>query len=251
MSIDYQIGLAIVSSLALAAAFIRINFKNPKLLKIDAHWLAISVLPILIVLFVNGYINKFEGFGLIIEGSLNKPIESKIDLAGTLVGIELKDAVKADLSKPKGNVSELAKIKNIEKITRLIFQNGYKNYSGRAIKKYLEVLVNVEYIEIVDAKNEFVGVILRKDIESIATRFADSLRNKSILLDFSKLIVTMSVTRETSAISTLVKMRDEGVSFIPFLSKDRHMVGVITESSLEKVIADKVLVAAKKLGGAR
>ena len=202
-------------------------------------------------MFVNGYINKFEGFGLIIEGSLNKPIESKIDLAGTLVGIELKDVVKADLSKPKGNVSELAKIENKERITRLIFQNGYENYSGIAIKKYLEVLVNVEYIEIVDAENKFVGVILRKDIETIENRFADSLRNKSILLDFSKLIVTMSVTSETSAINTLIKMRDEGVSFIPFLGKDRRMEGVITESSLEKVIADKVLVAAKELGRTR
>jgi hypothetical protein len=72
--------LALAFSAILIGSFIYLKSKKPNLLEIETEWLALSMMPVLIVLLTGGYIYRFKGFGIEIETSLKEPIKNRIEL---------------------------------------------------------------------------------------------------------------------------------------------------------------------------
>ena len=43
-------------------------------LSLPAQWLLIAVLPVVVALFIGGYISRFKGFGVELEAALTAPV---------------------------------------------------------------------------------------------------------------------------------------------------------------------------------
>lgn len=54
-------------SLLLLGIFLAFQFFDSKMLNLETRWLLASGIPILIALFVGGYIKSFKGFGVELE----------------------------------------------------------------------------------------------------------------------------------------------------------------------------------------
>lgn len=241
MNENWPLILSILASLILLSVIIHIRGRKPNWLDIETKWLVISILPVLIVMFTGGYISSFKGFGIEIEASLKEPVENRITLAA-------RKAIVGDISEQKGTLAHLYELSEEEKnsIERLQFKNKYPSYASDAVKQYLKILPKLEYIELLDDKSKFIGVMLASDLLGKEEQFVTSLESGNILIDFSKLIVTHYVDSNTSAIDTLDRMRRNNEKFLPLLNSNHSMEGVVTESSLEKSIADEVLKASNK-----
>jgi hypothetical protein len=72
--------LAVLISLILLTIFIYLKSKKPNLLDIETKWLALSMIPVLIVLVADDYIYKFKGLGIEIETKLKEPIKKILNL---------------------------------------------------------------------------------------------------------------------------------------------------------------------------
>jgi len=65
-----------IISLILLAVFGWLQTKDSKLLQLPSQWLAMAVLPIIVALFIGGFINRFKGFGVELESTLKAPVAS-------------------------------------------------------------------------------------------------------------------------------------------------------------------------------
>jgi len=246
MNGNWSLILSILASIVLLSVIIQIKAKRPNWLDIETKWLAISAFPILIGLFLGGYITSFKGLGIEIEASLREPVSTIVPLVAKKA--KAASALIGETSTLKGSVTHLLSLPEEEKrsIERLVFKNKYPSYSSKAIKTYINNLSNLEYIELLDENSKFIGVMLASDLIGKESQFVDSLRSGNILIDFSKFIVTNYVDSNTSALDALDRMRRNNAKYLPLLNESHTMEGVVTESSLEKSIAAEVLKASRK-----
>jgi CBS-domain-containing membrane protein len=105
------------------------------------------------------------------------------------------------------------------------------------------VLINLEYIELLGSDSKFIGVMLADDLISKEKKFVEALKNGTVLTEFRNFIVTESIAYDTGAIDALDLIRRSGKKFLPLLDGKGYMKGVVTETALEKSIADEVLKA--------
>lgn len=71
------------ASLALLLLFGVLQEREAKFLELSSQWILISIFPILVSLFVGGYISKFKGFGVELESALNTSVTTSVDLRAT------------------------------------------------------------------------------------------------------------------------------------------------------------------------
>jgi hypothetical protein len=243
------VALSALLSLLMFAFFFYVQSKEPELLKLDGQWVAVSVLPVLVGLFVSGYISKFKGFGIELESKLEAPVSS-IQLTAT-------DAVDELPGNEKESVGDLHQITERQKreARRISFNLDKKNYYGsHAIEKYIDTLPNIEYLEVKKENGEFVcllpislfkvdkeyGVEVNTKYEAI-NRFRISLDENTVLSEFSEAVITLTVQSSSSLIEVLRTLRTNDSYVAAVVSKERKLVGVITAALVEKRIADEVL----------
>lgn len=240
IQLHWPLIVAVFFSSILISLLIYLKSSKPSLLEIESKWLALSMLPVLIVLLTGGYIYKFKGFGIEIETSLKEPIKNKIELKAEKVMI-------GEISNPKATIAKLKSMTNEKKesIERLSFKNRYQNYGSYAVKEYLKELSNLEYIELLGSDSKFIGVMLADDLRGKEDEFVKFLKKGTVLVQFSHFVVTDSVDDDISAIDALALIRRSGKKFLPLLDKQGNMKGIVTDAALEKRIADEVLQASK------
>ena len=151
--------IGFIASVVLIIIFFILQWHQSNLLGLNAKWLSFSAIPILIALFVGGYIKSFKGFGIEVEANLNKPIVKNYNLITKLKAEEVPRFIKSETQE----IRRLSKCQRL-KIKRLTFIYGRKGYYNvEAIMDYLKLLQNLEYIEIVDIKRKF-KYLLKIDI---------------------------------------------------------------------------------------
>lgn len=246
---DKSIKIAIFCSILLLTLFFYLQNINSNLLKLESKWIAISILPLLVVLIMEGYINKIRGFGFELETLLTNPI-GESSLSATEAIAYLPDFEKRTLN-------ELMELPNERrnKIKRLSFILGKKDYySPEVIKKYQQVLPNLTFIEIKEEDGKFIYLmpmwpINRKEYfldEPAFEIFVRALENRKIPEQYKKVIVSDFVTEEETLIEVLPKVRMSKYEFLPVVSSQKRLLGIITTEAIEKKIADDVIAASKR-----
>jgi len=239
--------LSALASLLLLTVFIRIKAKKPDWLELDAKWLAISTLPILVGLFSGGYITSFKGLGIEIEAALQEPVKDRISLKATQA--KAAESLSSSSGHTKGTITHLQQLSDDEKksIQRLTFKNKYLWYSASAVKTYIKLLPKAQIIEIVDDNLRFLGAIRTRDIKGLEKLFVDAVKAGNIKEKFIQVYVTKYIDSDISAIQALKIIKDNKLSFLPMLNRDSTLKGVVTRRALEHRIAEDVLAASNKL----
>ncbi len=238
---------SIAISLLLLAGFLVLQIKMPKLLELDAKWIALSVLPVLLVLVTSGYISKFKGFGIELESRVNAQVQT-VEYTATDLAIDSPVSEKGSVSILEGWSFERRK-----KVKRIRFRQGRRRYYGRdAVLQYLEYLPNVEYFEISDSRDRFVGLIpveaIRDTTEPNMMRdwidaFLDSIESRSVKSVYGDLIIGVIVREEEKIVEMLRKLRKTNQSVACVVSKEQKFVGLVSRAEIEKHIVDEVLKA--------
>jgi hypothetical protein len=233
-----------VVSVAIILLLLLIQFAEPSILDLPAHWILLAALPVLVSLFVGGYITKFSGFGMELEAAVNKPVEEMpLSMAD--------DAISLD-GRGKSSVRSLNQLARSEKVNLkwLFFQEGSPGtYVLDAVGEYLEQLPNLEYLEIRRPSGEvscFLPTsVLRHDdsnrqSENI-TRFLVSLEEGKVAQDYANQVIKLQISSDTSIVDPLKKMRLAGSPFAAVLSAEGSYRGVVLASDLETKVAEAVL----------
>lgn len=239
-----------ILSLLLLIIFGVLQEKEAKFLTLSNQWIVLSIFPIIVALFVGGYIAKFKGFGVELESALKASVSTSIELKATDALSDIPGDEKQSLS----YLENMSKEKALS-IKWLVFEYGRKNYySPYAIREYLTKLPNLEFIEVQTKESKFICYIPIKglkgegnfieynqfDMEKIQ-RFVNAIENKKVLQAFSDLAISLVVKSSNSLIEVLKVMRDEQVDMAAVVSDSGRYLGVLFSRDVERKVANAVL----------
>lgn len=245
-----------ILSAALIALFLYFRWKHYPFLDLDVKWLIVAGVPLLLSLFLGGYIKTFKGLGVELEANLKKelPLSGLIEKVPEIETIRsIKKGILADVdaNNPKNDKYTLLQFS-------YLLENDPEKYFEYTITEYLNRLRNLKFIEIVN--NGKFNYIIPLSV------FKDDNGNKS---DKIKLLTdTLNNDEEInkafpSAIADYVSENDTIIDayrkllrsyrdipddypiklnyFLPVLDKGKHTVGVIYKQKLEARISEEVV----------
>ncbi|MDD3878332.1 MAG: hypothetical protein PHT69_17060 [Bacteroidales bacterium] len=241
--------ISLLFSVGLLVIFFIFQYYELKVLNLDIKWLVLSSIPILIGLFIGGYIKNFKGFGIELEtnlkGQIPMTVVSKIDMADS----------------PGINKQSLELLYNLsdkerDKISRLRFINGKRNYYDLfAIVEHYNALRHLRFIEVVDSDGEFLYLIsasklkinneishekIRQFIQAIETEnieetYPDAVSDFIITTD--NIIEAYKKICKSQQSNSLLSLKES----LPILNEKRKMVGTVSKQRLEAKITQEVL----------
>jgi hypothetical protein len=243
------LAISMLFSSLILGFFLHLQSKDSKILELDAQWVAISILPVLVALVIGGYISKFKGFGIELESKLEAPVNS-IQLTATDAFDELPTNEKESL----GDLNQVSETQKRE-AKRLSFNMDKKGYYvTHAIEEYINNLPNIEYLEVKRENGVFICLLpislfktgseqnmnVRTNYDAI-NKFRTAIDEGSVVSVFSNAAITLTVQSSKSLLEVLRTLRfnDSGIAGV--ISKENKLVGVITATLVEKRIADEVL----------
>jgi len=224
--------------------------REAKFLSLSSQWIVISILPILVALFVGGYITKFKGFGVELEAALKEPVSSSIDLKATDVISEIPGDEKQSLE----YLNRMSQSKALS-IRWLVFTLGRRNYyTPQGIREYLMRLPNIEFLEVQTKEGQFscyLPIVYFKresvsdrydlfDMDKIQ-RFIDALEEGNVKESFAGVSIFISVKNSDNLMQVLKTLREEQVNMAAVLSDQGRYLGVLFSQDVERRIADAVL----------
>jgi len=225
------------------------------MLNLEIKLLIVSGIPILIGLFIGGYIKNFKGFGLELEYNLKEqPIPLKV--------ISNIDMIKSPALE-KGTLPELERLDRTEKekINRLQFITGQRHYYiPEAVNAHFRVLKKIQFIEVVNEKGEFLFVISAKKFKTNAPPLPEPITNMDKVIEFIHAIetenfnnlffeaVTDYVLTTDSIIEAYRKIKKSEQSrrlfplkdVLPILNEEKKMIGTVELQKLALTIAEEV-----------
>ena len=240
--------LSILVSITILVIFLWFQHQGQKLLALDVKWILLSGVPILLGLFIGGYIKNFKGFGLELESNLNKPLS---------LTITSKITATITKGKEKSSLSELYDLSENEKnlIDQLRFILGKKNYYDSYItEQYLTVLKRIKLIEIVDETGQFLytinalklmednipqrekinNFILAVESGNFEEYYHDAVSN--FVLSTDTIIEAYRKIKKSSQAKNLYPNKE----VLPVLNEQKIMVGVVDIQKLETKIVEEV-----------
>ena len=237
-----------ILSLILLSVFGWLQTTESKLLQLPSQWLGIAVLPILLALFVGGFITRFKGFGVELETTLKAPVAS--------LSLTASDAVADIPCDEKRSFMYLEGLSNEKKLaTRwLLFRSGKNNYyTTGGIERYLREMPNIEYFEIKSDKGDFICFIpisvFRKkeqhydeniDYENLQ-KLIVSIEEGNVPTAFIEWAITLKVSSVQGLVDVLKLMRAEKAEFAAVVSPRGKYLGGVFSNEVERKIADSVL----------
>jgi uncharacterized integral membrane protein len=239
-----------IISLILLILFGWLQTKESELLQLPSQWLAMAVLPIIVALFVGGFITRFKGFGVELESTLKSPVTS--------LNLTASDAV-ADIPGDEKRSFEYLNGLSYEKkqATRwLLFKSGRRNfYTPYGIETYMRELPNIRYFEIKSEAGDFICFlpvsVFRNESqhydESIDSeklrKFIGSIEQNNVPIVFSDFAIKLKVSSEQALVEVLKVMRLEKSDFAAVVSPSGKYLGVVLANEVERKIADSVLAS--------
>jgi hypothetical protein len=242
--------VGISSSFLLLIIFGVLQEKEAKFLTLSSQWIFLSILPILIALFVGGYITKFKGFGVELESALKVSVSTSIELKATDALAEIPSSAKESIRYLENMPGE-----KLLSIRRLVFESGRKKYyAASAVREYLEKLTNLEFIEVRTKEGQFICYFPIKlfrgqrdrtrhyevDMEKLE-RFVDAIEKDNVKASFSDIAISLVVKSSSSLVQVLKTMRDEQVDMAAVVSDSGRYLGVLFSRDVERKVADAVL----------
>jgi len=244
------LSLGAIFSIALLSLFGTLQEREAKFLLLSSQWIIISILPILVALFVGGYITKFEGFGVKLEAALKETVSTSIDLKAA----DALADIPGDEKQSYEYLSRISKSK-ASSIRWLGFKLGKGNYyTSNGIHEYLMKLPNIEFLEVRNKEGQFVCYLPINyfkrdgvddehdpfDTDKI-NRFIVSLKEENVKESFPDASISITVKNSDNLLQVLKTLRDEQVDMVAVLSKQRGYLGALFSHDVERKIADAVL----------
>jgi hypothetical protein len=237
-------------SVALLLLFGALQEREAKFLSLSSQWIILSILPILIALFVGGYITKFKGFGVELEAALKETVSTSIDLTAT-------DAIADIPGDEKQSIGYLSRMPQSKALSMrwLVFKSGRRNYySQNGIHEYLMRLPNIEFLEVLNKEGQFVcylpidyfkregtdGEYDLFDTDKI-NKFIVSLEQENVKESFPGVSISITVKNSDNLMQVLKTLRDEKINMAAVLSDQGRYLGVLFSQDVERKIADAVL----------
>lgn len=242
--------VGISSSFLLLIIFGVLQEREAKFLTLSSQWIFLSILPILVALFVGGYITKFKGFGVELESALKASVSTSIELKATDALADIPGDEKQSLE----YLRSLPKEKALS-IKRLVFESGRKNYYALSVvREYLEKLANLDFIEVRTKEGQFICYIpinyfkggsdlsgyYQVDMEKLG-RFVGAIEKENVRESFSNIAISVVVKSSNSLVQVLKSMRDEQVDMAAVVSDSGRYLGVLFSRDVERKVADAVL----------
>jgi len=242
--------VGISSSLLLLIIFGVLQEREAKFLTLSSQWIFLSILPILVALFVGGYITKFKGFGVELESALKVSVSTSIELKAT-------DAL-ADIPGDEKQSMEYLRNMPREKVLSirwLVFESGRKNYYAvSVVREYLEKLPNLDFLEVRSKEGQFIcympvsffkgrsdsDVYYHFDTEKLE-RFVGAIERDNVKASFPDIAISLVVKSSSSLVQVLKSMRDEQVDMAAVVSDSGRYLGVLFSRDVERKVADAVL----------
>ena len=241
--------LGMILSCILFVAFGALQQRQTRVLELEAHWILVAILPVLVALVVGGYIRSFKGLGFEIQAALKAPVRS----ADVRVGDVLSD-IPEDEKKCLEHLEQMSPEK-VQSIRRLSFVSGRRGYYGPdGVQKYLEGLPNLEYLEVTDSNNEFICLLPKRALglgtrppglpdprPELIERFVRALENGNVPSEFPQSAITTKVTANQPVVEVLRTLRRESVEATAVVAENGQLQGVALARDLEHQIVDQIL----------
>ena len=242
---DIIVVTGVISSLIIFIILFYLQKNNSNILNLESRWLLLAGIPILLALFIGGYIQKFKGLGIEIEARLQNKIGK--------IGLQAVDALEQAEGQDKGSLSFLydTPSEELSKKERLILVLGRRNYyESFALKEYIERLGNLKYIELQDNRGAFQYLIPLSAFKhenyinyELIEKLIKNLEGRKLEPSLESKAETDYISITEKLISILPKVRESTYGWLPVLNKRKHLVGVVTKEGIESRIADEVLTA--------
>lgn len=236
----------VVFSLVLLFIFGWLQSTDSKILTLPSQWIAIAVLPLLIALFIGGFIKSFKGFGIELEAALKTPITS--------LNLTASDAVADIKGDEKRSMMYLDGLSSDQKneVKWLLFRTDKKGYyRSYAVIQYLRELTKIQYFEIRGKSDKIVGFIpisVFKDStdyndfnEDMIQQFITAIDAGNVAKVFKDSMITLKVSSKQGLVEVLKAMRSENAEFAAVMSPTGKYIGVVLATEVEKKIADSVI----------
>jgi len=231
-------------SIVLLVVFLYLQYLEARILSLETRWLLVAGAPLLVALLAGGYIKKFKGFGIELEGLLRNPI-GRVSLIATdvLEGLPVHE---------KGTYRQLERLSDERraKVKRLSFISGKRHYYGSdAIREYLAGLPYLEYFEVKKADGHFLYLIPVEifksggDIYEGLERFIRAIEENSIAEVFGEDAIGESVREDESVVSVVPKIRESRFGVLPVVSGSGRLIGIVNTHVIESRITDEVIAA--------
>ena len=230
----------------LTASCVFIRFKFDKF-KIEPNDIVIGLIPVILWLLLSGNITKFEYAGVTIETAFKEAQKTSIKKDVMPIPVE---GVSTML---KAGINQIDYIVSLQ-TDAVVFLIGYENYTGDAIKEYLEKLrnSNVKYFIFVTENNEgnsiFTGLISFNDFynafrgsEPVASENEIAIwlkkGDKDKILNIPRMIsLKYAVNEDDSRENALKKIIDSKANLLPVIDKSGKFLGIVTEGKLSASI---------------
>lgn len=181
------------------------------------------------------------------------------------LGLRATDAISILIGDDKESTGRLANFTDdkINKTKRLSFITGKSNYYGSsAVKEYLKVLRNIEFLELKKENGEFiclvpVGEFKKKyqenninDNNNISNNrfdfneiedFIESVENMNTRAKYKSVCVDTTVKQDSNLVDVLLQLRKSNKPSAVVIDGDGGFVGLITSNDIERRIADDVI----------
>jgi len=240
--------VGILFSLIFLAVFIYLQANSSSILALDAKWLVVVSIPLLIAILRSNIIQTFKGFGIELETRLQEPVSS-INLTAVEALLDLP-------SDAKQSVSYLERLSRSqrEEIQRLTFRTDVADhYRVAAIEVYLRKLPNIRFFEVVDNSGKFITLLPADTFipgnlmtRERLRRFLDSLAANDVTMAFSDIAITKTILDSDDILDALRQVRKSKFGFLPVVAEDSSLLGIVTKAMVESKVADEVLSAQGK-----
>ena len=234
--------IGVAGSLVLLVVLGILQHTEAAFLKLPAHWLGVAALPVVVGLVAGGHLKRFKGFGIELE-AFEQPVEE--------VELTVAETV-ADLpGDEKGGREHLRHLVGGPPLRRLVFHEGRAGYyRASAVRRYLEGLPTVEYLEVRQESGALRGVLPvgevrgedgRPDRDSLE-RFVTALEKRTLLDAFPAARVPR--VRGTDSVARVLReLRDASAELGVVADRQGRDLGVVVRRDLERRVVESVLEA--------
>jgi hypothetical protein len=247
-----------IISTILLVIFLLMQYYDFKGLALDVKWIAVCGIPILISVFISGFVKSFKGFGVELEANLSEPFN--LEFLRPVETIETYGFQKASMEF-LNNLQPHEK-RRAQKLTFILGRRNY--YDIFAVEAYFRQLQNLQFIEITSEQGILkyllnAGQFYRREERSRIPRedkisvLLKSLESDDILSQFPDAI-SKRIKKGDSIIdaysefeaTTQGKMYINRNQVLPVVDNSEKMIGLIDRRTLEELICKDVLKSIRK-----
>lgn len=248
--------LGSVLSLALLVVILIFNYHDPLTMTLPTHWFLISIIPLVVSLFIGGYITKISALGVDLEATLKTS-------TSTLYGMT-REAISPELEADKGKLGEFEQraLGERRRIRVLKFYvGGNQFYTPDAISGYFKHAPNLDFLLVISQNNTFICMLPKAYFDNESSQqnylhdndigtefntvkinnFTKALKNNNVEDIFKEKCKLLALDGQTSLAVSLKQMRQSQINIAPVINSNGKYIGLVTSSDIERIIADSVL----------